>query len=295
MFCCRPFMAGNGLFRKRGIYLVMSRKNFHTHTHLCKHASGWVDDYCQAALLQEVSVLGFSDHTPLPDGRWLSVRMEMSDLPLYVSAVQSAKGQYPSLTVLLGMECEIVPEFHDFYLETLFHQHRFDYLAGGIHWYFYRGEWVGMYGSSISDDQLLAYADQVAAGIHCGLFAYIAHPDLFGVPLRDWSAAATACSRTIIEAAVACNVPLEINAYGLRKKKVNDVDGERSLYPLRRFWELAAEYSQLQVVVNSDAHRPEDVWGNSDQGFELARELNLNVVNDTLMTNMCQLRANLGL
>ncbi|HPY91565.1 MAG TPA: hypothetical protein PLT23_12610, partial [Lentisphaeria bacterium] len=87
---------------------------------------------------------------------------------------------------------------------------------------------------------------------------------------------------SIVEAAVACQVPLEINAYGLRKKMVVDSDGCRHLYPLRRFWEIAAEYDDLQVVVNSDAHLPEDVWGNTDDAIRLAQELRLRVVNDSL-------------
>jgi len=154
-------------------------------------------------------------------------------------------------------------------------------LIGALHSYLYRGEWVGLYGNTITDDQLAAYADHLAAAINSGMYAFIAHPDLFGVPLRGWTPGADACSRTIVEAAVACQVPLEINAYGLRKKIIEDVDGCRHLYPLRRFWEIAAEYDGLQVVVNSDAHLPEDVWGNTDDAISLAQELNLHVVNDT--------------
>ncbi len=263
-------------------YNILSRKNYHTHTRLCKHASGWVDDYCQAALAQNVSVLGFSDHTPLPDGRWLSVRMTLEELPEYAAAVHQAKTAYPGLTVLAGMECEHVPEYLDFFRETLLGQFELDYLVGALHAYLYRGEWVGLYGNTITDDQLAAYADHHVAAINSGLYAFIAHPDLFGVPLRGWTPAADACSRTIVEAAVACQVPLEINAYGLRKKMVVDSDGCRHLYPLRRFWEIAAEYDDLQVVVNSDAHLPEDVWGNTDDAIRLAQELRLRVVNDSL-------------
>ncbi|MDD4099436.1 MAG: histidinol-phosphatase [Lentisphaeria bacterium] len=267
----------------------MTRQNFHTHTRLCKHASGWIDDYCQAALSQGVTVLGFSDHTPYPDGRWHGVRMSLEELPAYAGAIAQAKGSHPGLTVLGGMECEHVTEYTDFFRETLLGQFGLDYLVGTLHAYLYHGEWTALYGKGITDDQLAAYADHFAAAIHSGLYAFIAHPDLFGVSLRGWSPAAEACSRTIIKAAATCQVPLEINAYGLRKKTIEDEDGPRRQYPLRRFWEIAAEYSHLTVVVNSDAHAPQDVWGNTDEALDLARALNLRVVNDILTTSMASL------
>ncbi|MCK5198693.1 MAG: hypothetical protein KAR21_10100, partial [Spirochaetales bacterium] len=68
--------------------------NFHSHTWRCKHATGTVKDYVDAAisavgatgrspLLHESPILGISDHTPLPDNRWSHVRMDMSELDAY--------------------------------------------------------------------------------------------------------------------------------------------------------------------------------------------------------------------
>ena len=50
------------------------KHNFHTHTFRCKHAKGDVDDYCRRALELGMETLGFSDHTALPDDRWLVAR-----------------------------------------------------------------------------------------------------------------------------------------------------------------------------------------------------------------------------
>ena len=64
-------------------------KNYHTHTYRCQHASGDVEDYCQAAVEQGLQVLGISDHTALPDDRWPNVRMAFSDLPDYTAAIDA--------------------------------------------------------------------------------------------------------------------------------------------------------------------------------------------------------------
>jgi histidinol-phosphatase (PHP family) len=53
--------------------------NWHTHTARCKHASGSVADYCAAAVAQGLADLGISDHPPFADGRWQSVRMDISE------------------------------------------------------------------------------------------------------------------------------------------------------------------------------------------------------------------------
>ena len=44
--------------------------NYHTHTPLCRHASGAVEEYAQAAFDSGIQILGMSDHTPswFPEG-----------------------------------------------------------------------------------------------------------------------------------------------------------------------------------------------------------------------------------
>ena len=45
-------------------------RNYHTHTYRCKHADGDCCDYAKVAVEQAMEVLGFSDHTALPNGFW---------------------------------------------------------------------------------------------------------------------------------------------------------------------------------------------------------------------------------
>ena len=91
------------------------KHNFHTHTFRCKHAKGDVDDYCRRALELGMETLGFSDHTALPDDRWLVARMPYADLDNYVEAIDRGRLGFPELKILKGMECEYVPEFKAFY------------------------------------------------------------------------------------------------------------------------------------------------------------------------------------
>ena len=250
------------------------KHNFHTHTFRCKHARGDVADYCEVARALGMETLGFSDHSALPDDRWLSARMEYADLDDYVRAMDRARVDYPSLNIVKGMECEYVPEFRSFYTDELLEEKGFDYLVGAAHFFPYRGEWVGTYGGTRNAASLRAYADYVIDMMATGLFDFIAHPDLFGNCYAVWDRDTAACSRDILHAAREYAVGMEINALGMRKQARKSPGNPFPLYPWRPFWELAAE-CDAPVIVNSDAHRPEDLQGLAGKAHTLRIELGL--------------------
>ncbi|NLM36498.1 MAG: histidinol-phosphatase [Firmicutes bacterium] len=238
------------------------RQDYHTHTYRCKHAEADVVDYASVAVQKGLRVLGVTDHTPLPvltDVRWGLMRMGLSDLDSYDRAVEEARVAYPELAILKGMECEYIPEFASFYREEFLGKRNFDYLIAGNHYTPYNGGWVGVHSYIKCKEELLAYANHMVETIASGLFTFIAHPDLFGNSYFPWDEHAVECAKRILEAAAAYHVPLELNAYGLRKPMLNTTAGLRPPYPLSPFWALAAEYKGVTVIANSDAHQPQDV------------------------------------
>ncbi|MHC4883614.1 MAG: histidinol-phosphatase [Planctomycetota bacterium] len=247
-------------------------ENYHTHVARCHHAQGNVLDYALAARDAGVKILGISDHTPLPHGRWSHVRMEMKELGDYFDEVEAAKVQVPEVHLLTALECEYAPEFEEFYREELLPH--CDYLLGGTHWFFRDEGWHGLHYKSSTEEDFLAYADTIIASMQSGLFLFQAHPDLFAGACETWSPIAERCSRRILKAAEEIGMVLEINAYGIRKPWIETPEGKRPRYPWRHFWELAREY-QVEVVINSDAHRPEDIIAEMDTAFAIARDCNL--------------------
>lgn len=250
-------------------------KNYHTHTALCHHAEGTIQDYTEAAVKKNMTHLGFSDHTPLPDNRWSDIRMSMDQLESYVKAVNKVKNELSSIQIFLGAECEYAPEYINFYKEELLDKYQFQYLVGGAHYFPYRGEWIHCYGAENSKKNLMAYTDYLIHSMDCGLFAFIAHPDLFARFYHKWDIESIACSKAIFQAAIDRQAILEINGYGYRKSQISTSDGKRRPYPIDPFWEMAAEYN-IPVIVNSDAHKPEDV-DNYGGGLDLAETLNLKI------------------
>ncbi len=262
--CVRP----RELPIQRILCIVVPMNNYHTHTYLCQHAKGTVLDYAVEAKNNDISILGMTDHTPLPDGSWNWVRMSMSELEDYEAQIERAREGVPDLSILKGMECEWDPGYHGFYRDELLHHREFDYLIGAVHWYPFRGEWL--YLNEIRTcDHLKEYTDLLIRTMESGLFSFIAHPDAFGTGYNRWDENSRSCSIDILEAAAELEIPLEINGYGFRKSAGLTADGNRRIYPLTEFWELASDFP-IRAVCNSDAHRPEDVVASIDACRELA-------------------------
>jgi histidinol-phosphatase (PHP family) len=248
--------------------------NLHTHTWRCRHAVGDAEEYIEEAALAGLAVLGFADHTALPDGRWPDIRMSLVELDGYARTVRQAGERAPGLRVLLGAECEHSSGYAAWYREELLGARGFDYLVCGAHFVPDRGEWVSVFEGLDAPGRLRRYADHCVGAMRSGLYAFLAHPDLLGLAFPDWDADLAACAEDICSASAALGVPLEMNSYGLRKPPVTGRGGLRPAYPWRPFWEVAARCG-ARVVISSDAHRPEDVAAGLAELEALRSELGL--------------------
>ncbi len=260
------------------------RKDYHTHTFRCKHATGEVIDYAASAVKQGFQVLGISDHTPFPDGRWNTVRMDINELDNYLAAIEEARTAYPELTILKGLECEYVKEFQNFYQDELLGKYQFDYLISGPHHFLYNGKWTGAHSYIKSKEELQTYTRELIESMASGLFAFVAHPDLFGSSYELWDENAIYCSKQILEAAVDLQIPLEVNAHGFKKPLKETPQGKRPPYPLYPFWEMAAEYDKLRVIVNSDAHQPENI-GDIKEALDIVNRYHLQLADLSYLEN----------
>jgi histidinol phosphatase-like PHP family hydrolase len=107
--------------------------NLHTHTYRCRHAKGTDEEYVLAAIDAGYDKLGFADHTPFPyeNGFFNDDKMLVEELPDYIDSVLTLKEKYRGqIEILLGLECEAVPEFFPFLKEM---KQKMDYLILGSH------------------------------------------------------------------------------------------------------------------------------------------------------------------
>ncbi len=242
--------------------------SFHTHTHLCKHASGTPLDYVKVAAAEGCSALGISDHCPLPDTTWSGSRMSVDQLPLYIQLVEEARLRSP-FPVYRGFECEWAEGYRPWLQDFLREELASEFLVYGPHWVPDNGEYH--YIADVSDHRLLhRYTDLTVQGIGTGLFDFIAHPDLFLAGFTHLNDEVRSCCLAIIDAAVAMRLPMEVNGLGLNRAPIRGDHGYRSPYPVREFWEMAAGRGAI-IIFNADAHRPQDVLLPAVAAREFAR------------------------
>lgn len=222
------------------------RKNYHTHTFRCYHATGTEWQYVERAWQNGIETLGFADHAPMPfpDGYQSTCRMKPSLFPDYIETLLALRERYRGrVEILIGLETEYYPAVFPAFLE-LIRPYPVDYLILGQH---FLGNEKGMpYVGEATDAEgrLADYVDQVILGMQTGVFSYLAHPDVLhftGTPEAYRKHMTRLCL-----AAKEMGLPLEYNLLGMREKRH---------YPTPAFWQIAAEIGNT-VILGTDAHAP---------------------------------------
>ena len=227
------------------------KANYHTHTYRCGHAVGHESEYAQQAAEKGLRILGFSDHTPYdffdigPRNR--PMRMMPEELEGYVSSVKELAKEYEGrMKIYAGLEAEYYPKYFPGLLEMA-RECGVEYMILGQHFLFNEIEDCYTGRPFCDEKRLRQYVSQSIEGLRTGVFTYFAHPDL--VYFEGDGDLYAEEMRKICRAAKETDTPLEINLLGLRTGRN---------YPDERFWKLAGEEGN-DVILGSDAHRPEDV------------------------------------
>ena len=255
------------------------KANYHTHTTRCGHAVGADEAYVRAAISAGYDTLGFSDHVPWPYQSGFTsprVRMTVDKLPDYVRSVRALGEAYAGqIRVLAGFECEYFPE-HMAWLADMKAEQGLDYLILGNH-YALSDEHGGMYyGLCKTAKDLASYVENTVKGAQSGLFAYLAHPDLFMRGYGRFDDDCRAAARDLAQVCRAMNLPME---YNLHDRYIAPVTGRTMSYPHMEFFEIAAGEG-VRIIKGIDAHDPLELsdtaqWDRAEA--ELARFGNLHI------------------
>lgn len=251
--------------------------NLHTHSFYCKHGTGTIAEYVEQAKAEGLTLLGFSEHCPLPDREYQKGnRMDYPDLPFYEADIKAEqlKAENKDIKILIGAECDWLPDEKGFY-EELLQKRNYDYLCCSVHHMFdpVKGKenFLGAF-TTLTLGHLKEYVKLYTDALRSGIFTFGCHPDIFLAGYRRWDRDAISASTDILQCAKQCGITLEINDNGLRKRPITAEDGTiRQPYPVKEFWLLAKEIG-TKIVTNSDAHRPIDVAAHKRNAFAFAEQ-----------------------
>ena len=246
--------------------MYASLADYHVHTPLCRHAEGWPREFAARAAELGLAELGFADHNPMPEvfDDW---RMLRGELPRYLEEVEKARAEFPELVIRLGLECDYLAG-GEAWIEELRGMADWDYFIGSVH-YLPDGfevdhpQFIGRYRDGDVEEIWALYWKTYAAAVRSGLFDFMAHPDL----PKKFGFAPAGDLRRFYEPAIAAlaeeSLPFEINTAGWRKQCAEQ-------YPALPFLELAAR-AGVPLLINSDAHSPEELGSDFAQAVALAK------------------------
>jgi histidinol-phosphatase (PHP family) len=250
--------------------------NLHTHTRY-SDGSSEPERYVEEALRQGFSVLGFTDHSPVPFDN--SFALKKQDLPLYCRAIRDLGRKYGNETsadrnieILLGLEIDYIPGMTVPFAE-LREKYRFDYTIGSVHLirngkseglWFIDGPDLALYDDGLQKifrgdgrEAVTAYFRQLQEMISTQKPDIIGHLDKVKMYNRGryfseserWYVELIEETLTLIRETGAVT---EVNTRGLYKKRSD------SLFPGLNVLKLIRQRN-LPVTLASDAHKPEEL------------------------------------
>ncbi len=253
------------------------KNNYHTHMYLCRHAVGDVEDYVLEAIKLGFKSLGMSDHAPFAELEDRSIRMHPSDLKTYLAQCNACIKKYATkIKIYKGLEIEYFSSHIKTY-ETLLTQ--VDYLALGQHYIVDESAPNNLRSTYTlqTKEHIITYVDTLIEAMRSKYFRFVCHPDLMLYNVKKFDEFISEQSRRIIEVAIECNMPLEINANGIRKGLRETEDGPRYLYPRLEFWKLVKQIG-AKVIISSDAHQPSNLYNTEViKTYEFATQLQIEV------------------
>lgn len=233
--------------------------NYHSHTTRCMHAAGSEEEYILQAIDAGFECLGFAEHTAWPyRSDFVSgMRMHISQLEEYVGTLRALRDKYAGkIRIFIGLECEAFPEFYPWLRETK-EKYALDYLILGNH-YDTNDEYGGAYFGRCNTEKCVErYVQSTVSGMETGMFAYLAHPDLFLHRYPAFDGIAEKACRRILETAKRLDMPIEYNLLGHHRSGESRKRGYVG-YTSPEFWKLAEEYGN-RCIIGVDAHAPEQL------------------------------------
>ncbi len=246
--------------------------DYHTHTERGPYTVPWLENFLRVAHERGIAEYGVSEHgyrfretAHLLDNPWTRERRTQSMDEYWGMVEQARKAGHH---VKFGLELDYIPG-KEKELEDFIRQYPFDYVIGSVHW-------LGDFGFDLSEMKHLWSGRDVAATydeyfgilsrmVEARLYDFVGHADVikvFGhepddeVFLSEWYA-------RLAELFARHGAVVEISTAGLRKPV-------GKMYPAPGLLR-ACHAKSVPVVINSDAHRPEDVGADYDQAVAYAR------------------------
>lgn len=260
----------------------MNYVNYHTHTTFCDGGQA-PEAYVKKAIELSMSQLGFSAHAPVPfENKW---SMKYDSMPAYKQEIERLQKQYfPQIQIWKSLEIDYIPgitnEF-DYFNKQL----QLDYVIGAVHlvknmegklWFIDGPEegYVEGLKTLFNNDARRAvemYYNQINAMVQSQKLDFIAHIDKVKMNNKNryfsteeaWYIKSIEQTLNLISSK---DIAIEVNTRGIYKKKCEE------LFPGIDILKMVY-LKKLPIVVNSDAHQPEELINQFNETFVVLKDI----------------------
>jgi histidinol-phosphatase (PHP family) len=243
--------------------------DYHTHSELCKHAQGNVEEYVRKAIDLGLDEVGCSDHAPLPGNYDERHRMNLEEYyALYAPNVSGLVEKYRDrIKIKRGIECDFLDWAAEWNARFIA-ENDFDFVIGSVHFVGPRGEEKPLFGCEYDQSEIESlyegYFLEIANSAKAGLFDIIGHCDIVKKFGRFSSKRVDELIWEALSQIKNADLCIEINTSGLRKP-------ERETYPGEKILALAKDL-RIPLTLGSDAHSPDQVGMNYDAALVLVNK-----------------------
>jgi len=262
----------------------MIKTNYHTHNRFCD-GKGSIADYIAAAVKKNFTALGFSSHAPLPIKTTWNLCEE--NLDAYLDELHRGQQEWAEkLQIYIGLEIDYIPGSQspadqrwralalDYSIGSvhstvgLQHNPSYDCIDGPpnemmrlLHTH-HQGSWENMCD---------VYYRRISEMVRLGGFSFLSHFDLIkkGNKNQDYFKESSPWYGALVGRALdeiaKSGIIMEINSGGIARGYLDEV------YPSA--WIIAEAYKRdIPVMVNSDAHQPQDIDFHFEESQNLLRD-----------------------
>jgi histidinol-phosphatase (PHP family) len=242
--------------------------DYHTHTSLCNHAQGDIEEYILAAIKLGIDEIGCSDHAPLPGNYDERHRMSAEEYySTYAPSVSRMHEKYrKQIRIRRAIEIDYL-DWADEWNRQFIRENDFDYVIGSVHFVGPLGKERALFGRDYDEREIESlyegYYQAVAASARSGLFDVIGHCDIVKKVGSFTSKRVDELIWEALRQIKQAGLCIELNTSGLRKP-------EKETYPSRSILQRVRELN-IPITIGSDAHTPGDVGRDLDQAIQLAK------------------------
>lgn len=246
-------------------------EDWHTHSSLCRHAEGALEDYVKKAIECNLKSIGFSDHFPyeflknIDNIPYKEYSMTLEEIEDYLSVAEVLRKKYETqIQIKIGFELDYLIDQEkalNAYLNK--YMRRLDYLLGSIHiqegqkgtWCLDDERFMENYKTFGIDYVYIEYYQKMQRMLTSKEFNFdiVSHFDLpkkFNKIPADKELIENEVSKTL-ELVKKGNFVVEVNTGGIRKDISEQYPSETII---NKMYEL-----DIPILLGSDAHDPNEI------------------------------------